>query len=99
MADFLNNSLELPEIEEEILLSEELALGWSIVLYNDDVNTFEWVIECLIKYCRHEYLQAQQCAMIVHSNGKCKVKNGSYNELEPVCVALLDCGLSARIEI
>lgn len=87
-----------PGYEEELLLEEEIALGWSVILYNDDVNTFDWVIECLMRYCGHEYLQAEQCAMIVHTKGKCKVKNGPMEELEAICVALLDCGLSAKIE-
>ena len=87
-----------PELDQEIFLEQDLALGWSIVLFNDDVNTFDWVIECLMRYCGHDFIQAQQCAMLVHTKGKCKVKNGAYDELEPVCVTLLDNGLSAIIE-
>jgi ATP-dependent Clp protease adaptor protein ClpS len=69
-----------------------------LVLYNDDINTFDHVINSLVKICKHEPLQAEQCAWIVHLNGKCKVKNGNYEELEPLCVALLDRGISASIE-
>lgn len=87
-----------PELEEDVLLAEDTDLGWSVILFNDEVNTFDWVILCLIKYCGHDLIQAQQCALIVHNNGKCKVKNGSFQDLEPVCVALLDSGLSAKLE-
>ena len=69
---------------------------WS---YNDDVNTFDHVINCLVKYCSHDMLQAEQCAFIVHTKGKCSVKNGNYTDLEPVCSALCDKGLSAKIEM
>ncbi|MXV38429.1 ATP-dependent Clp protease adaptor ClpS [Flavobacteriaceae bacterium Ap0902] len=68
-----------------------------IILHNDDVNTFDWVIECLVKICRHTPLQAEQCAMIVHYKGKCDVKSGEMKELKPMCSALLDKGLSAEI--
>ena len=69
-----------------------------IVIYNDDVNTFEFVIACLVKYCRHEPHQAEQCAHIIHFNGKCEVKRGEYFFLKPICVALTDKGLKAKIE-
>ena len=68
-----------------------------IILYNDDVNTFDHVIQTLISVCEHTAQQAEQCAMIVHYNGKCTVKSGSYQELEPKCLRLLDAGLSAEI--
>ncbi len=72
--------------------------GAIIVLYNDDVNTFDHVIHCLVKYCKHTAQQAEQCAMLVHYKGKCAVKNGSEIELMPVCQALQEKGLSAVIE-
>jgi ATP-dependent Clp protease adaptor protein ClpS len=71
---------------------------YSIVLYNDDVNSFDHVIECLMKYCKHTGHQAEQCALIVHYKGKYAVKNGSMEVLEPICQALLDSMLSAKIE-
>ena len=83
-----------PVITEEIV---EARLR-NLVLYNDDHNTFEFVIESLIEVCKHEALQAEQCTYIVHYNGKCAVKNGSYTELNPMRVALCDRGLSAVIE-
>jgi ATP-dependent Clp protease adaptor protein ClpS len=69
-----------------------------LVLYNDDYNTFEFVIEALIEVCKHDTLQAEQCTYIVHYNGKCAVKNGTYDVLNPMRVALCDRGLSAVVE-
>ena len=68
-----------------------------IVLFNDDVNTFDNVIRWLVEICDHNPLQAEQCAFIVHYNGKCSVKNGSVEELKPRASALLDRGLSVEI--
>lgn len=69
-----------------------------LIVYNDDVNTFDHVIESLIKVCKHEVEQAEQCTWIIHFNGKCQVKRGEYEKLEPMCTALLDRGISAEIE-
>ncbi len=83
---------------EDFVLEEEVSEKEKhIVLFNDDINTFDHVIESLIDICRHGILQAEQCAIIVHNNGKCSVKEGSYERLEPMCTALLDRGLSAEI--
>ena len=69
----------------------------NLIVWNDDVNTFEWVIECLVKYCNHDSLQAEQCATIVHYNGKCAVKTGAFDKLKPICETLLEKGLNAEI--
>ena len=61
-------------------------------------STFDWVIESLIKICNHDTLQAEQCSLIVHHNGKCSVKDGAFDHLKPMKEALLDRGLSATIE-
>lgn len=68
-----------------------------IILYNDEVNTFDWVIESLMDVCEHSPEQAEQCSIIVHYKGKCGVKTGTYKELEPKCSNLLERGLSAEI--
>lgn len=68
-----------------------------IVLYNDDVNTFDHVIDTLIYACEHTPEQAEQCSLLVHYKGKCTVKTGPYEELEPRCSKLLEAGLSAEI--
>jgi len=86
------------EEEEDVLVEEKVEGTNEIILYNDDYNTFEHVIFCLVRYCDHDSLQAEQCAYIVHYNGRCSVKNGSYKELQPICEALLEKGLTAKIE-
>jgi len=91
-----NNYTDTEELLELDVITKEKELN-NIILFNDDVNTFEWVIECLMKYCSHDSIQAEQCAHIVHFNGKCTVKTGELNKLKPICAALLDKGLSAEI--
>jgi len=73
-------------------------IGSSLVVFNDDKNSFEWVIECFTKYLKHSNEQAEQCALIIHEKGKCSVKNGTKEELTPIKVALTDAGLSAEIQ-
>jgi ATP-dependent Clp protease adaptor protein ClpS len=68
-----------------------------IVLFNDDVNTFDDVIRWLVEICEHESIQAEQCAYLVHYKGKCSVKTGTWEDLQPRAVALLDRGLSVEI--
>ncbi|WP_034057120.1 ATP-dependent Clp protease adaptor ClpS [Lacinutrix jangbogonensis] len=68
-----------------------------IVVYNDDYNTFDHVIETLIKACDHTPEQAEQCTLLVHYKGKCTVKTGALKELKPRCSMLLEAGLSAEI--
>jgi ATP-dependent Clp protease adaptor protein ClpS len=84
-------------IEEEVLLLEEKVETSRLVLFNDDVNTFDHVIDALIDVCGHEPVQAEQCTVLVHYHGKCAVKEGEFDKLEPMCTALLDRGLSAEI--
>jgi ATP-dependent Clp protease adaptor protein ClpS len=90
--------MQNPKTEQHLDLLEEKVVTHSIILYNDDFNTFDHVISCLIQICSHEIVQAEQCAWIVHTNGKCIVKIGEYQQLEPLCTSLLDKGLSATIE-
>lgn len=84
--------------QESVVSVEKLLDQHDLMIYNDDVNTFDHVIESLIKVCRHDSIQAEQCTMIIHYNGKCQVKRGSFEKLEPMCTALLDRGISAVIE-
>ena len=85
------------KVLEEVEVKEGLASNNEIVLYNDDVNTFDHVIDTLIRVCSHTSEQAEQCAIIVHYKGKCTVKTGEYKELRPQCSQLLEAGLSAEI--
>lgn len=82
--------------EEQLVDTLEQGLN-EIVLYNDDVNTFDHVINTLMYVCDHSAEQAEQCSILVHYKGKCTVKTGAYKELEPKCVKLLEAGLSAEI--
>ncbi|MFC4720791.1 ATP-dependent Clp protease adaptor ClpS [Geojedonia litorea] len=82
---------------EEVLLDEDVLKQNEIVLFNDDVNTFDHVIDTLIHVCDHIPEQAEQCAIIVHYKGKCTVKTGDYDDLKPRCSMLLEAGLSAEI--
>lgn len=85
-------TVELSDTSVEDLLDSRL------IVYNDDVNSFQWVIECLCKYCGHTTEQAEQCSYIIHHKGKCDVKKGSKEILRPMKEALLDAGLTATIE-
>ena len=82
---------------EEIAVLEQEANQHEIVLYNDDVNTFDFVINSLIQVCDHTTEQAEQCTYLVHFKGKCAVKTGELNDLKPRCSKLLQLGLSAEL--
>jgi ATP-dependent Clp protease adaptor protein ClpS len=81
------------ELEEDVIVADH-----HLVLYNDDVNTFDFVIESLMKVCKHDLIQAEQCTYLVHYKGRCSVKTAPYNKLKPLCEALLERGLTAQIE-
>ncbi len=85
---------ELPELDVEVAEKRENR----IVLFNDEVNTFDHVIDMLVEVCDHTPIQAEQCSMIVHYKGKCNVKTGDYDDLEPRCSMLLEAGLTAEIQ-
>lgn len=83
------------DIEEEILRAEKKQN--ELVIYNDDFNSFDYVIDTLIKVCGHEPLQAEQCTLMIHYNGKCSVKRGEFKKLRPLCENILERGLTAEI--
>ena len=85
------------KLHEQLAVAETLVLNNEIIIYNDDVNTFDHVIETLIRVCSHTAEQAEQCSLIIHYNGKCTVKTGSLKELVPQCTRLLEAGLNAEI--
>lgn len=87
-----------PQKQDETLEKDSLTASASLILWNDDVNTFDHVIECLVSICDHSTTQAEQCAYIVHYNGKCVVKEGSKEKLEPLLVALQQQKLTAEIK-
>ncbi|HEX5652153.1 MAG TPA: ATP-dependent Clp protease adaptor ClpS [Chitinophagaceae bacterium] len=71
----------------------------SLIVWNDEVNTFQWVIETLMEICGHNYEQAEQCSYIIHFQGKYAVKQGSFDELKPMCEAITDRGIGATVEV
>jgi ATP-dependent Clp protease adaptor protein ClpS len=97
-----NFDKDQPEIETDVdvlVAPEEVEVeGKQLVVYNDDFNTFEHVIDSLIKVCKHDPIQAEQCTFLIHYKGKCAVKKGSFEQLEPMCTALLERGITAEIE-
>jgi ATP-dependent Clp protease adaptor protein ClpS len=87
---------EKEEYVAEVFTSEESP--YSLVVWNDEVNSFDWVIQTLVEVCHHSTEQAEQCAMIIHTQGKYAVKQGSYEELKPMCDAITERGIGATIE-
>ena len=85
------------KVSEKEIVEIDLVHENEIILYNDDVNTFDHVIRTLIQVCEHTSEQAEQCSLIVHYKGKCSVKSGTFSDLKPRCTKLLQAGLSAEI--
>jgi ATP-dependent Clp protease adaptor protein ClpS len=85
--------------EQEVELLEDVVDTDQndLVVFNDDVNTFEYVIDTLIKICRHTQEQAEQCTLLIHYKGKCAVKQGSFEELVPMRNAICERGISAEV--
>jgi ATP-dependent Clp protease adaptor protein ClpS len=91
-----------PETELQELIDIELEIAeessYNLIVWNDEVNTFDWVIDTLILICNHSSEQAEQSAMIIHTKGKYAVKNGSFDFLKPMCEAIIERGINATIE-
>ncbi|BAV04813.1 ATP-dependent Clp protease adaptor protein ClpS [Filimonas lacunae] len=87
-----------PEYEQDVDVLTDVEQPWSLVVWNDEVNTFDWVIETLIEVCDHSQEQAEQCALMIHFKGKYAVKNGDYDTLKPMCDAITERGIGATIE-
>lgn len=85
------------QVEELLEVKEKVEENKDLILYNDDHNTFDFVIDALVEVCGHDLLQAEQCTYLVHYKGRCAVKKGSFNDLEPLCTALHDRDLTAEI--
>ncbi|NOT50515.1 MAG: ATP-dependent Clp protease adaptor ClpS [Chitinophagaceae bacterium] len=84
------------EETDVLTLHENLC---NLIVWNDEVNTFEWVIETLMEVCGHSQEQAEQCSYIIHFRGKYAVKQGSYDDLKPQCDAITERGINATIEV
>lgn len=91
----------IPEYQEEtltdVLEAVETTDVMDLVVFNDDFNTFEHVIQTLIRVCKHSSEQAEQCTLLIHHKGKCTVKNGSFDFLRPMREAICEEGIDARI--
>ena len=90
----------MAETKEEVesKVEEILSKPYRIDLHNDDFNSFDWVITCLMKVCKHEYEQANQCAYIVHHSGVCDVKYGDFETISTMKEKLQSAGLSVTME-
>jgi ATP-dependent Clp protease adaptor protein ClpS len=92
------NTLADIKFEEDVLLDEIDVTTYKLILHNDEINTFDWVIDTLVDICKHSHEQAEQCSYIIHHKGKYAVKHGSYERLKPMKDAIIDRGISATIE-
>ena len=95
----LNNPGTREESQADIDLLTDTDEPYSLIVWNDEVNSFDWVIQTLIEVCKHTTEQAEQCAMIIHTQGKYGVKRGSYENLKPMCDAITERGIGATIEV
>ena len=84
--------------DEETDVLDDIGMECSLIVWNDEVNTFDWVIQALVEICEHTQEQAEQCAMIIHTHGKYAVKHGTYEVLKPMCDAITDRGIGATVE-
>ena len=95
----MNPLLHISPFHEEVEVLEEVRVSDlnELIVYNDDVNTFDHVIQTLIKVCKHSPEQAEQCTLLIHYKGKCTVKLGNFDELKPMRQGICDRGISAEI--
>lgn len=91
-----NIQTDSQEVTDVLTLTEDTC---NLIVWNDEVNTFEWVIDTLMEVCGHAQEQAEQCAYLIHFQGKYAVKNGSYDVLKPQCDAITERGINATVEI
>lgn len=99
MQHFAHKEAAQPEQYHDVDVLTETSPSYTIIVWNDEVNSFEWVIETLIEVCGHDQEQAEQCAMLIHSKGKYSVKKGDYDTLKPMCDAITERGIGATIEV
>ena len=91
------NTYTKQSAETDLLIDVENPC--QLIVWNDDVTTFDWVIDTLMEVCGHTLQQAEQCSMIIHTKGKYSVKEGGYDFLKPMCDAITDRGIGATIEV
>ena len=88
---------QLPDVDVEVLDEVVDTDVHSLIVFNDEVNTFDHVINTLMEVCEHTPEQAEQCTLIIHYKGKCSVKNGSWEELVPLRNEICRRGISAEV--
>lgn len=99
MEPYQSTMLEFNPWKQEELDTDVLdALMHNLIIWNDEVNTFDWVIESLVDVCSHTHEQAEQCALLIHHQGKYAVKKGNFDILRPMCEALIDRGINSTID-
>lgn len=86
------------ELQHDVDVLDDVALENKLILHNDHINTFEWVITTLVEVCKHSVEQAEQCAYIIHYKGKYAVQHGSFETLKPMKDAISDRGINVTIE-
>lgn len=92
----MNTSVEEQELVD-LLEAIQITEVKDLVVFNDDFNTFDHVIETLIRVCKHTHEQAEQCTLLIHHKGKCTVRTGSFEELDPMREAICEVGIDAKI--
>ena len=97
MARISNDTKSITSESTDVLTSVEEPCD--LIVWNDNVNTFEWVIETLVEVCGHTEEQAEQCAYLIHFKGKCSVKKGEYEKLKAMCDKITDRGIGATVEV
>jgi ATP-dependent Clp protease adaptor protein ClpS len=93
------NNAEKPFEEDDVDVLTSTESPYNLVVWNDEVNTFEWVIDTLVEVCGHTEDQAEQCAMIIHVKGKYAVKQGDYETLKPMANSIIERGINATVEL
>lgn len=99
MPQFVHKEAAQPWEKSSVDVLTESVPNFSLIVWNDEVNTFEWVIQTLIEVCGHNEEQAEQCALFIHHKGKYAVKKADYDTLKPMCDAITDRGIGATIEV
>ncbi len=92
------NTNPFTELEEDVSVLTETVSACQLIVWNDDINTFDWVIETLMEVCGHSFEQAEQCSLFIHFKGKYAVKDGIFEDLKPMCESILERGINATVE-
>ena len=96
MANIFSNPYT--NFSEEVDTLTETISSCQLIVWNDEVNTFDWVIKALVDICEHTPEQAEQCSLFIHFKGKYAVKDGGFDDLKPLCEAIIDRGINATVE-